>query len=79
MKVYQMVAHRQALFLENWNWGCNKILGVPSLSVPSAPLPPLPLPCLPLPFLPFPSLPTSPALPLEVGPFNPAKGSGGAL
>ena len=59
------------IFLENWNWGCNKILGVPSLPSPSPPLH-----SIPLPFLPFPSLPISPPLPLEVGPFNPARGLG---
>ena len=46
------------------------------------PLPPLSLPSLPsrLPFSPLlpPPLP-SPPLPLEVGPLNPARGSGGAL
>jgi len=38
---------------------------------PSLPLPPLLFPSLSLPFLP------SPPLPLEVGPFDPARGSGG--
>ena len=38
---------------------------------------PSPLTSLPLPILP--PLPPSPPLPLEVGPFNPARGSGGAL
>ena len=33
---------RSGIFLENWNWGCNKILGVPSLPIHS--LDPLPLP-----------------------------------
>jgi len=40
-----------------------------------APLPSPPLPCLPLSCPPVPSL----SLPLEVGPLNPARGSGGAL
>jgi len=59
--------------------------GVPCKQEPGGPFPPsLPTPStlpsllfpLPSPFpLPFPSLP----LPLEVGPLNPARGSGGAL
>ena len=51
--------------------------GGPSFSPPlrSSPSPSL-LPPFPLPFL-SPSLP--PSLPLEVGPLNPARGSGGAL
>ena len=47
----------------------------PSLLPGSPPLPPLPSPSLftlPLP-------PPSPPFPLEVGPLNPARGSGGAL
>jgi len=42
------------------------------------PFSPAPLPSLPLPFPPYPS-PPSPLLPLEVGPLNPAMGSGEAL
>ena len=45
-------------------------------SFPSPPFPSLPLE-VGLPFPPF--LPLSPSLPLEVGPLNPARGSGGAL
>ena len=43
--------------MKNWNWECNKILGVPSRPFPSPPSPSLPLLCLPVPFLPFPPFP----------------------
>ena len=53
------------IFLENWNWGCNKILGgaLPSRPFPSRPLssptfPPLPLPS----HIPSPSLRSRPPL-----------------
>jgi len=53
----------------------------PSLSFPSSTLPfpllsSLALSSLPLPLLALPSRPSSPSLPLDVGPLNPARGWG---
>jgi len=53
-----------------------KLGGGPVPSLPFPPSPPLPSPLTSI-SLPFP--PPSLSLPLEVGPLNPARGSGGAL
>ena len=65
------------LICQQWRQRVSNIDG-DDLPLPfSPPLPSSPLPSPPLPTLTPPA--PSPPLPLEVGPFNPARGSGGAL
>ena len=48
-----MVSLHPGIFIENWNGGCNKILGPPSHNSPPFPLPPV-FPSLSSPSPPFP-------------------------
>ena len=65
--------NRQSRLNVFWGPGPAELMG--PLPPPFPSFPPLPLPSSPLLSPPLPS----PPLPLEVGPLNPARGSGGAL
>ena len=86
MKIYSETLHNifkyfnshTSIFLENWNWGAIKYWGpVPSRPFPSPPSPSLPSPAFQSLYSSSPPIPSHiPPLPLEVDPFNPARGSG---
>ena len=80
-KLYYSAPKSQLSWLNLPHFTNDNTRGGPVLESILPSLLPCPLPLLPIPSLatpltsPFPSLP----IPLEVGPLNPAKGSGGAL